>query len=122
MSNQRRTHFELRAAMRWLCLKQVDLAKACGVDRITVWRWRMGKIPIPHYVWSLLALMDEDEPDDIEAIMLGMPKEWPVEEEDVFPNGETYREMIKLWHPDKTRRDTALELSVITEFKNFHKE
>ena len=115
----RRTHFELRAAMRWLSLKQIDLARACGVERTTVWRWQIGKIHIPHYVWTVLALLDEEEPDDINAVLLGMPKEWPIEEEDVFPNGESYRDMVKLWHPDKTGRDTGLELSVISEFKNF---
>lgn len=119
MIPKRRTHFELRAALRTLRIAPSELARACGVLPTTIWRWTSGLRPIPAYIWSLLALLDEEEPDEPEAIFLGMPKEWVIEHEDVFPNGEGYRQLVKQWHPDITRRDTALEMSVISEFKNF---
>jgi transcriptional regulator with XRE-family HTH domain len=100
-------------------MSQVQLAMACGVTKSTVWRWVHGKSPIPFFVWTIVALLDEEEPDDLGAVMLGMPKEWPVEHEDVFPNGESYRAMVKLWHPDMTRRDTGEEMSIIAQFKNY---
>jgi len=102
--------------MRETQVSQAELARATGVSPITAWRWANAKIPIPGYVWSVLALIDEDEP---EAILMGMPKEWVIEHEDVFTNGETYRQMAKKYHPDITGKDTAIELAVITEFKNF---
>lgn len=119
MSTKRRTHFELRAALRDCKITQAELARACSVTPLTVWRWTSGRIVIPGYVWSILALLDPYEPDEADAILMGMPKEWIVEHEDVFPNGESYRQLVKLWHPDVTRRDTALEMAVIAEFKNF---
>lgn len=113
---KRRTHFELRAAMRETQVTQADLARAAGVSPITAWRWANAKIPIPGYVWSILALIDDDE---AEAVLMGMPKEWVIEYDDVFPNGESFRKMVKNFHPDITRKDTNLEISIINEFKSF---
>ena len=119
MAHTRRTHFELRAAMREIGISQAQLARACGVSSLTPWRWVSGRTPIPGHVWSLLGLLDEDDPDDPEFVLMGMAKEWVIEHEDVFPNGESYRQMVKTWHPDITKKDTAAELAVISEFKNF---
>lgn len=119
MKQRRRTHFELRAAMRTLGVTKTQLSRACGVDFSTVWRWIDGKTIIPVYAWTILALLDEEEPDDIGSILKGMPKDWDIEYDDVFPNGESYKDMIKIWHPDKSKKDTTLEMTVINEFKNF---
>lgn len=117
--SQKRTHFELRAALRTAQVTQAELARACGTTPVTVWRWCSGKSPVPLYVWSILALLDPEEPDEPEAILMGMPKDWVIEYEDVFQRGESYRQMVKAWHPDITRRDTDAELAVISEFKNY---
>jgi transcriptional regulator with XRE-family HTH domain len=112
----RRTHFELRAAMRETGIKQSQLARAMGVRPVTIWRWVNAKADIPGYVWTIMALFGKDKRANI---LKGMPKEWIIEEEDVFPNDESYRDMVKMFHPDKTGKDTALELAVISEFKNY---
>lgn len=113
---QRRTHFELRAALRELQMMQTEFATIMGVEPITVYRWYHGQRQIPGAVWTVLAFLDRDK---LANIKKGMPKEWIIEYEDVFPNGETYKQMIKKFHPDITRKDTNLELAVISEFKNF---
>ncbi len=116
MKKERRTHFELRAALRETGISQAQLMRACSVKPTTVWRWYHGKMEIPGYVWSILGLIDKQKPSQI---LKGMPKIWVVEFEDVFSEGETYRDLIKRFHPDKTGRETNLELAAISEFKNF---
>ncbi len=119
MIMKRRTHFELRAALRIAQVRPSELARACGVLPTTVWRWTSGLRPIPGYVWSLMGMLDIEDPDEPDDILLGIAKDWMVEHEDVFPNGESYKDLVKQWHPDATRRDTAIEMAVIAEFKNF---
>lgn len=119
MIMKRRTHFELRAALRIAQVSPSELARACGVLPTTVWRWTSGLRPIPGYVWSLMGMLDIEDPDEPDDILLGIAKDWMVEHEDVFPNGESYKDLVKQWHPDATRRDTAIEMAIIAEFKNF---
>jgi len=50
------TAAELRAALARLQLRQVALAGAPGVHRVTVARWVAGKVAVPHHVAAWLAL------------------------------------------------------------------
>ena len=45
----------LRAWMAWHGLGQTDVAKACKVDRRTVYNWLHSKHAIPRTVWPSLA-------------------------------------------------------------------
>ena len=47
---------EFSAAMEAAGLRSIDLARLAGVDRRTVWRWRSGHSPVPHYAWTILRL------------------------------------------------------------------
>ena len=116
MPKTRRTHFELRAALRETGISQADLSRALHVSPITVYRWVNAKMEIPGYVWAMLSLLDGEKRS---IVIRGDTKIWCIEEDDVFPNGESYRDMLKKFHPDITRRDTNAEIAVITEFKNF---
>jgi transcriptional regulator with XRE-family HTH domain len=51
------TPADLRRLLVELGIGSAQLAVLCGVDRITVWRWRQGKIPVPVYAETILALM-----------------------------------------------------------------
>ena len=35
-------------------LRQCDMAKLTGKDRRTVWRWQVGKTPVPDYAWTIV--------------------------------------------------------------------
>ena len=37
-------------------LRQIDLARLTGKDRRTVWRWQVGKTPVPDYAWTIVRL------------------------------------------------------------------
>ena len=50
------TAAELRTALARLQLRQVALAAALGVHRVTVARWVAGKVAVPHHVAAWLAL------------------------------------------------------------------
>jgi transcriptional regulator with XRE-family HTH domain len=117
MAQARRTHFELRAAMRVLKLKQKDLVKACGVDRVSVSRWLNGSRSIPRYVWTILTFIHDDGKVHLSRILNGETFQWPIIREDVFDKNQTYRDLVKKWHPDKTGQDTTAEMSIINGFK-----
>ena len=42
-----RDSFDLEAELRKLRLGYADFAHQCGVSRITVWKWRQGRAPVP---------------------------------------------------------------------------
>ena len=47
---------EFDAAMKTAKLRQIDLARLAGVTRVSVWRWRTGRQPIPDYAWTIVRL------------------------------------------------------------------
>ena len=44
--------------MMKLHLTPMDFADLCGVHRVQVWRWCAGKVPTPQYAWTILALIE----------------------------------------------------------------
>lgn len=48
------SHVRFSAAMVEVKLRQVDMAKLTGKDRRTVWRWQVGKTPVPDYAWTIV--------------------------------------------------------------------
>lgn len=116
MSKQRRTHFELKAAMREIQISQAELARILKVTQVSVWRWVNGVCVIPSYLWVVLALLAGQKPAHLRR---GAVLEWIIEEEDVFAEGQNFRDLVKKYHPDVTGRDTTAEMAVINSFKNF---
>ena len=49
-------HEKFNAAMIEVKLRQIDLARLTGKDRRTVWRWQVGKTPVPDYAWTIVRL------------------------------------------------------------------
>ena len=47
-------HAKFSRAMVAVKLRQCDLAKLVGMDRRTVWRWQVGKTPVPDYAWTIV--------------------------------------------------------------------
>jgi len=57
------TSDELRAALARLQLRQVALAAALGVHRVTVARWASGRVEVPRHVAAWLALYARAQAD-----------------------------------------------------------
>lgn len=46
--------FDLDAELAHLGLRPSDLARLCGVSRVTVWKWQRRRLPVPAYVQTIL--------------------------------------------------------------------
>lgn len=106
--------FELRAALEDMGLKPTVLAKVCGVKYLEAWRWIQGERKIPRSVRIILTLIKTRAPS---LVMSGQLLEWEVKRHHVFREGETFRDVLKRWHPDVNQRDTMAEMQVINQFR-----
>jgi len=106
--------FELRAALEDMGLKPTVLAKVCGVEYVEAWRWVEGQRKIPKSVRIILTLMKTRAPS---LVLTGHLLEWEVKRRHVYRDHETFKDLLKRWHPDANRRDTTGEMQVINQFR-----
>lgn len=114
-TQERKTCFELRAALEQEFLTQADLARMCGVKPVQVWRWCEGKAEVPTYVWSLLSAIAGMP---VFALKDGEVSKWKVERRHVYRYGKTYKGLAKRFHPDATGRDTTAEMQLINGMRH----
>lgn len=112
--SERKSCFELRAALDDVGITQQQLAQLCGVKQLQVWRWCEGKADVPSYVWSLLSLAAGL---DIFQVIWDGPTKWKIEEHHVYRNGKSYKTLAKRFHPDVSNRDTTAEMQAINALR-----
>jgi transcriptional regulator with XRE-family HTH domain len=106
--------FEFRAALEAVKMSQADFAKLLKAERSTVWRWFRGEREVPHYAMVILSALAGAGPAELRS---GRLRQFNVQRHHVYPNGETYRDLVKRWHPDAAHRDTNAEMQLVNRYR-----
>lgn len=106
--------FEFRAALEAVKLSRSELATLLKVERSTVWRWFSGDREIPHYAMLILSALAGAAPAELRS---GRLHRFDVQKHHVYLPGETFKKLLKRWHPDVARRDTNAEMQLVNRYR-----
>lgn len=125
MMTKKPTCFEFRAILDRAELSPYGFGFLCGVSLSTSTRWCEGKLPIPRYAWVILSM---HMGIDSEEIINGKLYRMEIAESDVFPEGytrEDYLRLMRRFHPDNVHertRDFLGEVQILNEIKEQHRQ
>ena len=106
--------FEFRAALEAVKMSQADFAKLLKAERSTVWRWFKGEREVPHYAMVILSGLAGHDPAELRS---GRLRQFDVQRHHVYLNGETFKDLVKRWHPDVAHRDTNAEMRLVNQYR-----
>jgi hypothetical protein len=101
--------FEFRAALEAADISSSKFATLLRVERSTVWRWFKGEREVPHYAMVVLSALAGLDPSGLRN---GEVKKFNIQRCHVYLHGETYRDLAMKWHPDRSGRDTTVEMQL----------
>ena len=106
--------FELRAGLEAAHISASEFATLLKVERSTAWRWFKGEREVPHYAMLALSALAGL---NATALRKGDLLKLRIERRHVYLPGETFKDLVKKWHPDASRRDTTAEMQLVNLYR-----